>query len=83
MAMLSYADAVKLLGAKESKIVTALDKVLGGALLAGSGVDLWGLLGWFDAKAEFIRWSHELVTNASGRGLSRDDRTQRLHAATP
>nr|WP_052478028.1 ATP-binding protein [Kibdelosporangium sp. MJ126-NF4]CEL15479.1 hypothetical protein [Kibdelosporangium sp. MJ126-NF4]CTQ92119.1 hypothetical protein [Kibdelosporangium sp. MJ126-NF4] len=81
MAMLSYADAVKLLGAKESKIVTALDKVLGGALLAGSGVDLWGLLGWFDAKAEFIRLSHELVTKVSGRRLSRHDRTERLHAA--
>ncbi|RSM85415.1 hypothetical protein DMH04_16805 [Kibdelosporangium aridum] len=81
MAMLSYADAVKLLGAKESKIVAALDKLLGGALLAGSGVDLWGLLGWFDAKAEFIRLSHELATKVSGRKLSRYDRTQRLHAA--
>lgn len=81
MAMLSYADAVKLLGAKESKIVGALDKLLGGALLAGSGVDLWGLLGWFDAKAEFIRLSHDLATKVSGRKLSRYDRTQRLHAA--
>ncbi len=81
MAMLSYADAVKLLGAKENKIVGALDKLLGGALLAGSGVDLWGLLGWFDAKAEFIRLSHDLATKVSERKLSRYDRTQRLHAA--
>jgi hypothetical protein len=83
VATFSYADAVKFLGGKENKIVAKLDKLLGGALLAGSGFDLFGLLGWFDAKVEFIRLSHELVTSVSERrsGISRYTRTQRLHAA--
>jgi hypothetical protein len=81
MATFSYADAVKFLGAKESKIVTALDKILGGTLLGGSVLDVLGLLGWFDAKADFIRLSHELVAKVSARGISRHTRTQRLHAA--
>jgi hypothetical protein len=81
VATFSYADAVKLLGAQENKIVTALDKLLGGALLAGSGLDILGLLGWFDAKAEFIKLSRDLVAKVTGGRSSRYDRTQRLHAA--
>jgi hypothetical protein len=70
MATFGYADAVKLLGGNQSKIVTALDKLLGGALLAGTGLGLTELLGWFDAKADFIRLSHELVAKMSGRRMS-------------
>jgi hypothetical protein len=83
VATFSYTDAVKFLSGKENKIVAKLDKLLGGALLAGSGLDIGGLLGWFDAKVEFIRLSHELVTSVSERrsGISRYTRTQRLHAA--
>jgi NACHT N-terminal Helical domain 7 len=81
MATFSYADAAKYLGGTDSKVVTAIDRLLGGALLTGSGLDLWGLLGWFDAKAEFIRLSHDLVHSVSGRAVSRYTRTQRLHAA--
>ncbi len=47
---LSHADAVKILGAKESKLVSALDRVLGGALLGGVALGVSELLGWFDAK---------------------------------
>ncbi|MFD9736319.1 NACHT domain-containing protein [Umezawaea sp. NPDC059074] len=83
MSTFSYADAVKLMGASEHKLVKALDKVLGGALLAGSVLDVFGLLGWFDAKADFIRLSHEYAVKLSEKhtGLSRYSRTQRLHAA--
>lgn len=66
----SYADAVKLLGAKESKLISALDKLLSGALLGGSVLGLPQLLGWFDAKSDFIRLSHELVTKVSDRKRS-------------
>jgi hypothetical protein len=83
MATFSYADAVKLLGAKENKILGALDNLLSGVLLGGSVLGTLELLGWFDAKADFIRLSKELVGKASEkrRGLSRSDRTERLHAA--
>jgi len=83
MSTFSYADAVKLMGASEHKLVKALDKVLSGTLLAGSVLDVFGLLGWFDAKSDFIRLSHEYAVKLSEKhtGLSRYSRTQRLHAA--
>lgn len=79
---LSYADVVRLLGGEQSTLVTALDKFTGGALL-GASVAAPALLGLFDAKAEFIRLSHELVREFTERrsGLSRYSRTQRLEAA--
>jgi hypothetical protein len=83
MATFSYADAVKLLGAKENKILGALDTILSGGLLGGSVLGALELLGWFDAKADFIRLSKQLVGKASEKrhGMSRSDRTERLHAA--
>jgi hypothetical protein len=83
MATFSYADAVKLLGAKENKILGALDNLLSGVLLGGSVFGALEFLGWFDAKSDFIRLSKELVGKASEkrRGMSRSDRTERLHAA--
>lgn len=81
--MYSYADAVKLLGAKENRILAALDRILGGALLSGATMGLSDLLGWFDAKADFMRLSHELLVRAAERrsGLSRHSQTERAHAA--
>ncbi|HWO68970.1 MAG TPA: hypothetical protein VNO31_53960, partial [Umezawaea sp.] len=83
MSTFSYRDAVTLMGASEHKAVKVLDKALGGGLLLGSPLDVLGLLGWFDAKAEFVRLSHEFAVSWSEKrsGLSRHDRTQRLHAA--
>ncbi|HEX8865797.1 MAG TPA: ATP-binding protein, partial [Lentzea sp.] len=78
----SYTEAVKILGGKDHPVVAALDKLLGGALLAGS-LGLWQVLDLFDAKPDFTRLFSDLVNKVSEkrRGLSRYDRTQRLHAA--
>ncbi|WP_330275682.1 ATP-binding protein [Lentzea sp. NBC_00516] len=78
----SYNEAVKILGGKEHPVVAAMDKVMGGALLAGS-LGLWEVLDLFDAKPDFIRLSNELISKASAkrRGVSRYTRTQQLHAA--
>ncbi|BCY07570.1 NACHT domain-containing NTPase [Actinoplanes sp. L3-i22] len=83
---LGYADAVRLLGGQDSKVVSALEKVTGGLMLAGtaSGTPIAApLLGWFDAKGEFVRLSHELVRGLAEKrsGLSRFSRTERLEAA--
>ncbi|PRY35225.1 hypothetical protein CLV43_114143 [Umezawaea tangerina] len=79
----SYRDAVKLMGASEHKAVAVLDKLLGGTLLAGSVLGIPDVLSWFDAKADLIRFSHEYAVKLSEKrsGISRYDRTQRLHAA--
>lgn len=79
----SYADAVKLLGAGENRLLGALDRLAGGALLGGATFGLSELLGWFDAKADFVRTAHELLVKAGERrsGLSRYGRTERLQAA--
>lgn len=78
----SYTEAVKILGGKDHPVVAAMDKVLGGALLAGS-LGLWQVLDLFDAKPDFTRLFSELATKVSEkrRGLSRYSRTQRLQAA--
>ncbi|TCO46446.1 NACHT domain-containing protein [Actinocrispum wychmicini] len=79
----SYADAVKLLGAKEHKLVTALDKIVGGALLGGATFGITELLSWFDAKVDLVSLSHRLLVKAGEvrQGISRHDRTERLQAA--
>ncbi|NUT45811.1 MAG: hypothetical protein HOV94_00630 [Saccharothrix sp.] len=79
----SYADAVKILGAKENRILAALDRMVGGALLSGATLGMSDLLGWFDAKADFVRTAHELLVKAAERrsGLNRFSRTERLQAA--
>ena len=62
---LSYADAVKLMGGRDSGVVAALDHLMGGILLAGAAAS-WGLaLSLFEAKGELARLSNELV-----RGLA-------------
>ncbi len=82
---ISYADAARLLGGEaggQSRIVTVLDALTGGALL-GTVVAVPAVLGLFDAAVEFVRLSHELVRALSERraGLSRYARTERLAAA--
>ncbi|MDX8030456.1 ATP-binding protein [Lentzea sp. BCCO 10_0856] len=78
----SYNEAVKILGGREHPIVAAMDKLLGGALLAGS-LGLWQVLDLFDAKPDFIKLSNELISKVSQkrRKVSRYTRTQQLHAA--
>ncbi|GAB2837557.1 NACHT domain-containing protein [Lentzea nigeriaca] len=78
----SYNEAVKSLGGREHPIVAKMDKLLNGALLAGS-LGLWQVLDLFDAKPDFIRLSNELISKVSARrrNVSRYTRTQQLHAA--
>ncbi|WP_439658042.1 NACHT domain-containing protein [Lentzea sp. HUAS TT2] len=78
----SYNEAVKILGGRDHPVIAAMDKVLGGALLAGS-LGLWQVLDLFDAKPDFLRLSNELISKVSAkrRGVSRYTRTQQLHAA--
>ncbi|GAB3901621.1 NACHT domain-containing protein [Kibdelosporangium lantanae] len=82
MRTFSYREAAILLGGRQSKIVTALDKVTSGIMLATT-FPISAVLSWFDAKADFARLSHELLSSASEakRGLRRFDRTQRIEAA--
>ncbi|MCX4470862.1 hypothetical protein OOK41_11180 [Micromonospora sp. NBC_01655] len=80
--VLSYADAVRLLGGEKSRLVDWFDRLTGGVLLAAS-VSTPALLGIFDAKAEFVRLGHDLVRSVVEQrsGLSRYGRTRRLEAA--
>ncbi|GAB7045698.1 NACHT domain-containing protein [Catenuloplanes indicus] len=79
---LGYADAVKLLGGS-SPLVTALDRALGGLLLAATGGGSELAISLFDAKGEAVRLGSQLITGLRDRikGYSRYDRTQRLQAA--
>ncbi|GGR33757.1 hypothetical protein GCM10010168_60000 [Actinoplanes ianthinogenes] len=79
---LSYSDAVRLLGGQDSKVVAAIEKIVGGVLLAATPAAP-ALLGLFDAKSELVRLSHDLVRGLAERrsGLSRFHRTERLEAA--
>ncbi|MEY9931698.1 hypothetical protein ABH926_006347 [Catenulispora sp. GP43] len=80
---LGYADAVKLLGGVDSRVVAALDRLTGGLLLAASVSGSTFALNLFEPKGELARLSGELVTGLADRmrGLGRFDRTQRLVAA--
>jgi hypothetical protein len=79
---LSYADAVKLLGGADKRIVSTLDRLTGG-LLAGTGGGASFLLSLFDVQGELARLNMQLVSGLGDhiRGLGRFDRTQRLAAA--
>lgn len=79
---LTYRDAVKILGAGQSPLVSMVDKVFGGLLL-GATPAAPALLSIFDAKSELTRLTHELVAKGIDRrnGLGQFDRIQRLHAA--
>ncbi|MER7455628.1 hypothetical protein [Micromonospora sp. NPDC126480] len=79
---LSYADAALLLGGRDSPVVAALDRATGGLMLAAVPA-FPAILGWFDAKVEFVRLGKDLVRGLAERrsGLSRYGRTQRIEAA--
>jgi hypothetical protein len=80
---LSYADAVQLMGGRESRIVGVLDRLTGGLLLAASAGGAGFALSLFEAKGELARLSGELVGKLGERlrGLDRLGRTERLAAA--
>ncbi|XTZ18289.1 NACHT domain-containing protein [Micromonospora echinospora] len=80
--VLTYADAVRLLGGERSRFVETFDKLAGWALLAGA-VPLPALLSLFDAKGELVRLGRDLLRQLCEQrsGLSRYGRTQRLEAA--
>lgn len=82
-ANLCYADAVKLLGGADKRIVSALDRLTGGLLLAATGGGASFVLSLFDVQGELARLNQELVSSLGDqlRGLGRFDRTQRLSAA--
>ncbi|MGN9911479.1 NACHT domain-containing protein [Phytohabitans sp. LJ34] len=71
--VLSYADAVRLLGGRDSKVVDALEALTSGAVLSAA----------VPLPAELVRLGHQVVRGLSDRrsGLSRYGRTQRLEAA--
>ena len=80
---LAYSDAVRLLGGSGSRVVTALDRLTGGLLLAATAAGSGFALSLFDARAELVRLSGDLVTGLSERlrGLDRFGRSERLAAA--
>jgi hypothetical protein len=77
-----YAEAVKLLGGG-SPLVKALDRALGGVLLAATGGGSELAISLFDGKTEAVRLSEWVVTGLRDKikGYGRYDRTQRLQAA--
>jgi hypothetical protein len=73
---LSYAEAVRMLGEGESRLINLLDW-LAGLGLAGAGLDVLG------AREEAVRLGHTLTRDLGDRlrGLNRLTRTERLRAA--
>jgi hypothetical protein len=79
----SYADAVRLLGGSGSRVVTALDRLTGGLLLAATAAGSGLALSLFEARAEFVQLGGELIAGLEARirGLDRFRRSERLAAA--
>lgn len=79
----TYADAARLLGGSNSKIVTALDRLTGGLLLAATAAGSGFALSLFAARDEMVRLSSELLVDLQERmrGLDRFGRSERLAAA--
>lgn len=80
---LTYADAVRLLGGDDSKVVAAIDKLAGGILLAAAPGVVGVALNMFDLKSDFVQLSMSLVSSLRDKvsGLSRFSRSERLAAA--
>jgi len=86
---LTYVDALKVLGDRQSRLISLLDGVM------SAGLATWAATAWtmgsdpsapmnlFDLKDEVVRFGNESVRRVSEwrNGLSRYDRTQRLAAA--
>lgn len=64
---ISFADAVVLLGGKENKVVAALDRLVGGALLAVSAGGMGAALGLLDARSELVRLADGLLSGLRER----------------
>jgi len=88
---LTYADALRILGHRRSRLVVALDAVASAGLAAwataawagGNGADAGIPLNLFELKNDVVRYGQALAERTSDwrSGLSRFDRTQRLAAA--
>jgi hypothetical protein len=86
---LTYVDALKILGDRQSRLIVLLDGVMSAGLATWAatawtmGADPSAPMNLFDLKDEVVRFGHESVRRVSERrnGLSRYDRTQRLAAA--
>src|SRR3954469_15351044 len=88
---LTYVDALKILGDRQSRLVGLLDGVMSAGLATWAatawtmGADASAPMNLFDLKDEVVRFGHESVRRVSERrsGLSRYDRTQRPPAPPP
>lgn len=86
---LTYADALRILGHRRSRLVAALDAAASMGLMAwagaawATGADSGVPLNLFELKNDVVRFGHGLANRAAEwrSGLSRFDRTQRLAAA--
>jgi hypothetical protein len=86
---LTYVDALKILGDRQSRLINLLDGVMSAGLATWAatawtmGADPSAPMNLFDLKDEVVRFGHDSVRRVSERrnGLSRYDRTQRLAAA--
>lgn len=80
---LSYADAVRLLGGHDEKVVAALDLLVGGVVRALSATGAGFVVTLFDPKSQLVKLSSDLVRGLRERasGLSRVSRSERLAAA--
>jgi len=79
----TYADAALLLGGSNSKVVTALDRLTGGLLLAATAAGSGFALSLFEARDEVVKLSSDLLVGLQERmrGLDRFSRSERLAAA--
>jgi hypothetical protein len=86
---LTYHDALTVLGATESRLVTLLDTAATAGLAAwaaaawATGKDASAAVSLFELKNDIVSYGHSVMRKVTERhsGLSRFDRSQRLAAA--
>ena len=80
---LSYHDAARILGGTDNAAIAALDKIMGGLLLAGTITGHPLAISLFEAKDEFVKLSEAAWKAVADRaiGLTQYQRTQRIVAA--
>jgi hypothetical protein len=64
---LSYAEAVKLLPGRDDKIISALDELASGALLAGAFTGVTFALSLLDPESDLVRLSKDIVGNPADK----------------